>query len=145
MIWISGWKGESNFIDPMCGSGTLPIEAAMIAKNIPAGFFREDYDFKKWNDFDSELWEKIKSEAVENKREFKHEIRCSDRSGRIIQVAKQNIRSAGVEDIVNAQMDFIDDVEPPAGGGVMITNPPYGERIKMDDIIKLYQTIGDGH
>jgi len=144
MILISGWNGESNFIDPMCGSGTLAIEAAMIATNKPAGFFREDYDFKKWNDFDNELWDKIKAGAIENKKEFNHTIHCSDRSGRIIQVAKQNIRSAGFENLIGAKMDFIDDVTPPAGGGVMVTNPPYGERIKMDDIVRLYQTIGDG-
>lgn len=143
MILMTGWRGESNFIDPMCGSGTIPIEAAMIAKNIPPGQFRESYSFMNWKDFDKELWTQVCEEARDNIRPLQHKIVASDRSGRILQVAKANMEQAGLRSAITTQVDFIDDVEPPEGKGVMVTNPPYGERIKPDDINKLYESMGD--
>ena len=143
MIQLSGWDGNSNFIDPMCGSGTLPIEAAMFAGNIPAGKFREQFGFARWKDFDKELWQKVRDDAEAAQKEYKHQIIGSDRSGRILNVARENVASAGLEDVISLKARYIDDVEPPAGGGVMITNPPYGERIKVEDIKKLYSEIGD--
>ncbi len=143
MILITGWEGESNFIDPMCGSGTLPIEAAMIAKNIPAGIFRESYAFMMWNDFDNELWDKIKTEAQEKTKPLKAKIIASDRSGRILQVTRSNIEGANLKEDISVGMDFFEDSTPPAGPGVMVTNPPYGERIKPDDINRLYKDMGD--
>ncbi|OQX80092.1 MAG: hypothetical protein B6D61_02445, partial [Bacteroidetes bacterium 4484_249] len=143
LIQMSGWNANSNFIDPMCGSGTIPIEAALLALNIPAGFFREDYAFKKWKDFDAELWEGIKNKAKENKKEFKYKIWGSDWSGRILTTAKENVASAGLENEITIKTSFFDDLEPPEGGGFILTNPPYGERIKTHDIIKLYKGIGD--
>lgn len=143
MILLSGWDRNSNFVDPMCGSGTLPIEAAMFALNIPPAQFRELFGFTRWKDFDKELWQKIKDDAEAARKEFKYEIIGSDRSGRILQVAKENVVSAGLEDEISLRARYIDDVEPPQGGGVMITNPPYGERIKVEDIKKLYSEIGD--
>jgi len=143
MIQLSGWDGNSNFIDPMCGSGTLPIEAAMFAGNIPAGKFREQFGFTRWKDFDKELWQKVRDDAEAAQKEYKHQIIGSDRSGRILNVARENVASAGLEDVISLKARYIDDVEPPAGGGVMITNPPYGERIKVEDIKKLYSEIGD--
>jgi putative N6-adenine-specific DNA methylase len=143
MIQLSGWDGKSNFIDPMCGSGTLPIEAAMFAGNIPAGKFREQFGFTRWKDFDKELWQKVRDDAEAAQKEYKHQIIGSDRSGRILNVARENVASAGLENVISLKARYIDDVEPPAGGGVMITNPPYGERIKVEDIKKLYSEIGD--
>lgn len=143
MIRLTGWKGESNFIDPMCGSGTLAIEAAMIAKNIPAGYFRESYAFHNWKDFNKELWEQVKSQAQSKITPLKHKIVASDRSGRILQVAKTNVAQAGLTGEIDIHVDFIGDVTPPPGSGVLVTNPPYGERIKVDDINKLYKDIGD--
>lgn len=143
MLLIAGWKGDCNFIDPMCGSGTIPIEAALIALNIPSGKFREDYAFMHWPDFDKDLWEQVKEEAEENKRKFEHQIVGSDWSGRILLTAKENVVSAGVEDVVNLNTDFIRDVKPPEGKGIMVCNPPYGERIKNNDIKNLYKGIGD--
>ncbi len=143
MILLSGWDGNSNFVDPMCGSGTLPIEAAMFALNIPPAQFRELFGFTRWKDFDKELWQKIKDDAEAARKEFKYKIIGSDRSGRILQVAKENVVSAGLEDEISLRARYIDDAEPPEGGGTMITNPPYGERIKVEDIKKLYSEIGD--
>lgn len=143
MILLTGWKGDSNFIDPMCGSGTLAIEAAMISKKIPAGMFRQSWAFQGWKDFDKELWERVVSEAKNNIGPLAVKIVASDRSGRILQVARENIAEAGLTDDIEVKVDFIGDVVPPPGGGLMVTNPPYGERIKADDINKLYADIGD--
>lgn len=143
MILMTGWRGDSNFIDPMCGSGTLPIEAAMISKQIPAGQHRESYSFQRWKDFDSACWEQIKQEAQEKIRPLKYKVVATDRSGRILQVAKSNIEQAGLKGAIEAHVDFIDDVTPPEGGGILVTNPPYGERIKPDDINMLYKSMGD--
>jgi len=143
LIRLSGWKADSNLIDPMCGSGTIPIEAALFALNIPSGFFREDYSFKKWKDFDSDLWENVKNQANENSREFKHKIWGSDWSGRILATAKENVISAELENAISLKTSFFDDLEPLNEGGFIITNPPYGERIKTQDINNLYKGIGD--
>lgn len=143
MILLTGWKGDSNFIDPMCGSGTLPIEAAMLAKNIPAGQHRESYSFQQWKDYDKACWETIKQEAAEKIKPLEYKVVASDRSGRILQVAKSNIEQAGLQGAIEVHVDFIDDVTPPEGGGILVTNPPYGERIKPDDINLLYKSMGD--
>jgi len=143
LIRLSGWDADSNLIDPMCGSGTIPIEAALFALNIPSGFFREDYSFKKWKDFDSDLWENVKNQANENSREFKHKIWGSDWSGRILATAKENVISAELENVISLKTSFFDDLEPLNEGGFIITNPPYGERIKTQDINNLYKGIGD--
>lgn len=143
LIQISEWDAKSNFIDPMCGSGTIPIEAAMFAHHIPAGFFREEFNFERWNDFDEELWKKVKTDAGNIKTDFAHQIIGSDRSGKILQIARQNVKSANLEKPIKLWLGYVEDSEPPEGKGVMITNPPYGERIKVDDINKLYKGIGD--
>lgn len=143
LVLLSGWDGTTNFIDPMCGSGTIPIEAGLIARNIPPGYFREDYSFKKWNDFDSDLWDKVVNEAKDQIRDVDIQIIGSDWSGRILETAKDNVKSAGLIGTVTLRMNFINDSEPPEAPGCLITNPPYGERIKIDDIKGLYKGIGD--
>ncbi len=143
MILLTGWKADSNFIDPMCGSGTLPIEAALMAKRMPAGYFRKAWTFQNWKDYDRELWEKVTREAAADIRPLPARVVASDRSGRILQVARTNISSAGLGADIELKVDFIGDVVPPEGGGLMVTNPPYGERIKADDINRLYSQIGD--
>ena len=144
MVLLSGWDGSTPFIDPMCGSGTIPIEAALIACKIPPGSFREEYSFKHWNNFDEALWQEVKSEADgQINMNIQGSVTGTDRSGRVLQTAKENIKSAGVEQVVNLGVDFMNEVKPPEGDGVMITNPPYGERIKASDIESLYAEIGD--
>jgi putative N6-adenine-specific DNA methylase len=144
IILLSGWDKKSNFIDPMCGSGTIVCEAALIANNIPPGYYRKSFGFEKWKDFDKQLWENIKTEALSLSTEFDNEIIGSDISRESIAIALENAKAAKLhKDIVFQHISFEDQI-PPEGGGVMICNPPYGERIVPDDIIKLYQEIGNG-
>jgi putative N6-adenine-specific DNA methylase len=143
LILISGWDGRSNFIDPMCGSGTIPIEAALFARKIPPGYFREEFGFKKWNDFDPELWKQVVNEAKADIREISCEIVGSDWSGRILKTARDNVTNANLDKTITLRTNFFDDSNPPVSPGTLITNPPYGERIKTDDIVKLYKEIGD--
>ena len=143
MILLSGWDAQSNFIDPMCGSGTLLIEAAMIAMNIPAGQFRDDYGFMHWKDYDKDLWEEVQNDALEQQREFEYKIMGSDISEYNLRSAAANLKQAGLEKEIELRVSPFQEITPPAGGGVMVCNPPYGERIQVEDIIELYQELGD--
>lgn len=143
MLMLTGFQGDAPFIDPMCGSGTLPIEAVLIAKKIPAGYFRESFLFQRWKDFDPDLWNQVKQEADDKIIPLKQAVFASDRSGRILQVARENIEKAGLTNDIQVRAAFVEDVEPPPGKGLMVTNPPYGERIKAEDIQLLYSSIGD--
>jgi len=142
MIMLAGWKGDSDFIDPMCGSGTLLIEAAMIARNIPPGIYRENFAFEKWRDFDKELFEDIYNDDSKEK-EFGYKIYGSDISSKAIAVARQNIKNAGIKYIELETKSIQQYNESPSDHGIVITNPPYGERIKPDDIFRLYEILGE--
>lgn len=143
MILRTGWRGESDFIDPMCGSGTLLIEAAMIAMNVPPGIYRSNFAFEKWKDFDKELFEMIYNDDS-NEREFKHKIHGSDIDPKAIEVAAKNIKSAGLERIIDLEVKSFENYsEAPAEEGILVTNPPYGERIKPEDLSGLYEMIGE--
>jgi putative N6-adenine-specific DNA methylase len=143
MILLSDWDKRSNFIDPMCGSGTLLIEAGFIANGIPCGYFREYYGFKKWPDYDAELWEKVKKEAFDSEDEFMGHIIGNDRSKQIVEKAIRNINEAKLHRDISVENKDISDFTPPWGGGVVIVNPPYGERLKTKDIVGLYKKMGD--
>ncbi len=142
MILLSGWDKESEFVDGMCGSGTIPIEATLIALNIPPGYLKEAYGFMKWKDFDSELWQKIKDE-VETKTELDFKIIASDKSPEAIEVAARNIKSAKLLKYITLEKKYFDEQKCYAGYGVIVMNPPYGERLKEDDLNKFYSEIGD--
>jgi putative N6-adenine-specific DNA methylase len=143
MIYLTDWDKKSTFIDPMCGSGTIPIEAALIARNIPAGYFRKDYCFMHWKDFDRALWDSIVQEAMGKIRHSSPLIIGSDRSGRVLSVARENAESARLAKDIAFRGSFFADLEPPEGKGVIIMNPPYNERLKTEDVIDLYRSIGD--
>lgn len=143
MIYLTDWDKKSTFIDPMCGSGTIPIEAALIARNIPAGYFRQDYCFMHWKDFDKTLWQEIKTEAENKIRKISGQIIGSDRSGRVLAVARENAESAGLSNAISFRSSFFADLEPPEGKGLIVMNPPYNERLKTEDVIDLYKSIGD--
>ncbi len=143
IILLSGWDKQSNFIDPMCGSGTIVCEAAMIANNIPPGYYRKSFGFEKWKDFDSVLWEKIKTEALDLQTEFEYDIIGSDISEEAIQIALENARSARLHKDIVFEIKSFEEQIPPEEGGIMVCNPPYGERIVPEDIVKLYQEIGN--
>lgn len=143
LILLSGWKGECNFIDPMCGSGTLLIEAALIANNFPAGMYRRDFCFMHWKNFDEKLWEKVKEEAFDAQREFEHLIIGLDISARNLGSARSNIKSAKLHKDIELHVSPFAAYTPPQAPGIIVTNPPYGERIRISDIDRLYSSIGD--
>nr|WP_255495329.1 THUMP domain-containing protein [Dysgonomonas sp. 521] len=143
MILKTGWRGESDFVDPMCGSGTLLIEAAMIAMNVPPGIYRQNFAFEKWKNFNAELFETIYNDDS-GEREFKHKIYGSDILPEAIDIAAKNIKNAGVDKYIDLKvMPFEKYMEAPAENGILVTNPPYGERIKPDDLLGLYERIGE--
>ncbi|HNU76891.1 MAG: class I SAM-dependent RNA methyltransferase [Prolixibacteraceae bacterium] len=141
MILLSGWKGNCDFMDPMCGSGTLPIEAALIAKNIPPGKFRKSFAFMNWSDFEPELFEKIKGETTLS--EFTHHIYASDILTKNVLSAKTNARNARVFNLISFDVSDFAKVEMKSEKSVIMMNPPYGERIRHDNLEHLYQMIGE--
>ena len=149
MLLIAGWKGQSDFYDPMCGSGTLPIEAALIARNIAPGIFRKEFAFEKWRDFDPDLWSDIYNDDSAE-REFTHTIYGSDASYYAIQQAAKNVKAAGVQKDIQLKQIRMEEIQiknqksqiTNASPLVMI-NPPYGERLASNkDMEELYGKIG---
>lgn len=141
MILLSGWNGESNFMDPMCGSGTLLIEAAMIAKGIPAGIYRKSFAFEKWLDFDENLFSEIYNADYEKESSIR--IFGSDISVQSCAIARANIKNAGFSKAIEVEVkDFI-SMDPPFEDAIIITNPPYGERMKPQSVAELYKSMGD--
>ncbi len=141
IIMKTGWKGDSNFVDPMCGSGTFLIEAALIAANINPGIFRQQFAFEKWPDFDKELFEDIYNDDSAEK-DFAFKIYGGDIDAEAVAIARKNVREAKVDDMVEISCrpmsEWIDNPEP----GIIVMNPPYGERLKPDDLTILYKGIG---
>jgi putative N6-adenine-specific DNA methylase len=130
----------------MCGSGTIPIEAALIARNIAPGIFRKSFGFEKWPDFDTELWSDIYNDDSQE-REFNHKIYGSDASYYAIQQATKNVKSAGVSRDVELRQIRMEDLKPSAIGAqhpaLVMLNPPYGERLASNrDMEELYGKIG---
>ena len=142
MILMTGWDGECDFIDPMCGSGTILIEAALIARNIAPGVFRKNYAFEKWSDFDAELFEKIYNDDSKE-REFSHHIYGYDQEGQAIAVSMQNIKAAGLTEEITLAVQPFQKFTQPAEKAIIVTNPPYGERISSPNLLGLYRTIGE--
>lgn len=141
MLLLAGWKGQSDFADPMCGSGTIAIEAALIALNIPPGIFRSSFAFEKWKDFDADLFDSIYNDDS-HEREFRHKIYASDLSRKALAVAEANIKNAGVAKYIHLQQADFAELELPVSSLLLVTNPPYGERLSKFDVEKLYSTIG---
>jgi putative N6-adenine-specific DNA methylase len=142
MILMTGWKGECDLIDPMCGSGTIPIEAALIARNIAPGVFRKEFAFEKWVDFDQDLFDAIYNDDTQE-REFKHKIYGYDNNPKAHEIATRNIKAAGVSKDVTLKLQPLQQFEKPERKSIMITNPPYGERMSPRDLLGLYQLIGE--
>ena len=142
IIMLTGWKGQCDLIDPMCGSGTIPIEAALIARGIAPGVYRKEYAFEKWSDFDQELFDRI-YEDDSNEHPFEHHIYGYDINHNAANIATNNVKAAGLsKEITIAQQDFANFTQP-AEQSVIITNPPYGERISAPDLLSLYKMIGE--
>ena len=159
MLLLAGWKGQSDFYDPMCGSGTIPIEAALIARNIAPGVFRQSFAFEKWLDFDAELWSEIYNDDS-HEREFHHKIYGSDASFYAIQQATKNVKSAGVQRDVELKQIRLEEIkfgnekmskcemsndkcQMSNASPLVMLNPPYGERLASNkDMELLYGKIG---
>ena len=140
MLLLAGWNGQSDFYDPMCGSGTIPIEAALIARNIAPGVFRKSFGFEKWPDFDEDLWSEIYNDDSQE-REFTHKIYGSDASFYAIQQAQKNVKSAGVAKEIELRQIRLEELK--GGEGLVMINPPYGERLASNkDMEELYGKIG---
>lgn len=143
MINLAGWKGDVDFYDPMCGSGTIPIEAAMLAMNIPAGYYRGNYAFMSWEGYNESLWKKVKEEANELMGETDCRIFASDRSEKAIAIAKRNLKHAGLHKDIEIRVGYFDSINPEKGG-ILIMNPPYGIRMEeRGELRDLYRGIGD--
>lgn len=142
IILRSGWRGDSPLVDPMCGSGTFLIEAALIAANINPGIFRRGFAFERWKDFDADLFESIYNDDS-GEREVRYKIYGADISPKAVAIAAENIKSAGVGKYIDLQCKAISTwTDAPQPAGVLVTNPPYGERISAPDMDALYRTIG---
>lgn len=142
MILMTGWRGKCDLIDPMCGSGTIPVEAALIARNIAPGVFRKEFGFEKWKDFDRELFDSIYNDDSAE-REFAHKIYGFDNNPRANEIAVNNVKAAGVSRDVVLRIQPFQQFEQPKEKSIIITNPPYGERISSDDLLGLYRMIGE--
>jgi len=143
MLMLSGWDGSSDFIDPMCGSGTLLAEAAMIACNIPANINRKEFAFEKWNDWDNDLFDQIIDALLKRTKEFRYTITGYDKAPSAVQKAKDNILNANLEDYVTIyQANFFESKKENVGPLHMVFNPPYGERLDID-LERFYRELGD--
>jgi putative N6-adenine-specific DNA methylase len=141
MILLSGWHGECDFIDPMCGSGTLLIEAALIALNIPPGIFRSQFQFERWHDFDEELFNDIYNDESQS-TPFEHRILGGDQSLRAVQIANTNIKSAGLSKYIQVETKQMEAWKSPDAPAMILFNPPYGERLLTENLLDLYAMMG---
>ena len=145
MLLLAGWKGQSDFYDPMCGSGTLLIEAALIARNIAPGIYRKGFAFEKWADFDADLFEDIYSDDS-REREFEHKIYGSDAGFYAVQAATKNVQSANLQRDIEVKQIRVQELklaDKNTDGALVMMNPPYGERLSQDkDVLRLYQDMG---
>lgn len=144
MIMLSGWEGKTDFVDPMCGSGTLLIEAALIAMGIPPGIYRKRFGFENWLDFDPDLFCDV-TEDDSSSKDFNCEIVGSDISSKAIQIARTNLRNASLHNKVKLNVCSFEETSGAAfqHKGLLVTNPPYGERMRKTNIFSFYKAVGD--
>lgn len=140
MLKLAGWNAQNDFYDPMCGSGTLLMEAAAIATNTPPGYKRK-FGFMNWSDYDEELWQKLKNEVEIQTPNIK--IYGTDNSAKSFVIARKNILNAEFEDYIHLKKDNFFNLKPKSESGTIIFNPPYDERMKQDEIVDFYKKIGD--
>lgn len=144
IVKMSGWDLEEPFMDAMCGSGTILIEAAMLAKNIPANYLRKRFGFQSWPDYDQSLWKSILQEASDGiLKDKKLRIYGSDISGTTLEIAKENIKHAGLSNVIKLEKVPFEYVKVPSESGCLVINPPYGERLSLDEAGAFYKMIGD--
>lgn len=143
LVMLSGWDGQSDFMDPMCGSGTILAEAAMIACNIPPNLMRKEFAFERWSDWDVELFEKIEASLLSKTRDFHHKMIGYDKSPSAVAKAKENIKNAHLDEFITIKHeDFFKTQKGGENKLHMVFNPPYGERLDID-MEAFYKHIGD--
>ena len=143
MVMLSGWDGQCDLLDPMCGSGTILAEAAMIACNIPANINRKEFAFEKWTDWDSELFDQILESLLKKTREFNYTIKGYDKAPSAVNKAKDNIHNANLSEYVTIeQKNFFDTEKETSGPLHLLFNPPYGERLDIE-MERFYREMGD--
>lgn len=142
IILKSGWRGDCPFVDPMCGSGTFLIEAALIGAGIMPGIYRKRFAFESWPDFDADLFDSIYNDES-SERDFTAKIYGADISPKAVAIAEANIKQAGVGRYIDLRCKGIAQWDEAPADGILVTNPPYGERIGSDDMEGLYRTIGN--
>ena len=141
MVMLAGWKGETPFLDPMCGSGTLAIEAALIAASIPPGIFRKQYGFENWKDFDRDLLEHVVN-GLPKEREVKVSITASDVDPAAVSLTRKQVKEMDLEHLITVEERDFTTASLATEGTTLIMNPPYGERIKSENLEALYSSIG---
>jgi putative N6-adenine-specific DNA methylase len=143
LLLHGGWDGNTDFLDPMCGSGTFLVEAAMIACNIPPNINRESYAFMHWKDYDAELHQKIVDASLKKTREFHHKIIGYDKAPSAVRKAQENVENANLSAYISIERkDFFYTEKPVDGKLFMMFNPPYGERLPIE-VDEFYAKIGD--
>lgn len=142
IIMTTGWRGESDFADPMCGSGTFLIEAALIAANINPGIYRKGFAFEKWPDFDADLFETLYNDDSAE-RPFDFKIMGGDIDPEAVAIARKNIKNAQVDDMVTVEMKAMADWTDNPEEGCLVMNPPYNHRLKQEDMTEMFRGIGN--
>ena len=143
LVRLSGWDPSKSLTDPMCGSGTILIEAAMMANHIPSGYFRKNFGFMKWPDFDESLWNKVREAEDAKIRQEDTALFGSDISGKSIQSAKENLLFTGLTNQIPLELAAFGSASQKMAPGFLIFNPPYDERLQVDDLVAFYKEIGD--
>lgn len=143
ILILSGWNGQSNFLDPMCGSGTFLVEAAMIACNIPPNINRKEFAFEKWRDWDGDLFEKVEESLLKKIVDFHYDIYGYDKAPSAVSKSKDNAKNANLDEYIKVeQHNFFETEKETQGPLHMVFNPPYGERLDID-LERFYREIGD--
>jgi 23S rRNA (guanine2445-N2)-methyltransferase / 23S rRNA (guanine2069-N7)-methyltransferase len=145
ILKLTGWDGAVPLVDPMCGSGTFAIEAALLARNVAPGLFRESFGFQRWPDFDRALWSRLVRDAkLAVKRNVRPTLLAFDIDPAVVAIARENVARAGLENLVRVEEgDFFQWDERPEPPGMLVINPPYDERLPVDNVALLYQRLGD--
>ena len=143
LVLLSGWKADCDLMDFMCGSATIPIEAAMYAINMPAGYFRKDFGFMYWKDFDEELWKNVQNDAKNSMRDFNFKVFGGDISAYFIKNARENVKKMKLEHIIKLSIESFEDVNIERVPVHVIINPPYGERLKEQNVENFYKSVGN--
>ena len=143
LVSLSGWNKKTDFVDPMCGSGTILIEAAMMARNIAQNINRKSFAFKNWKDFNQETWDKVLADAKNQETETDCQFFGSDISDKNLRVAVGNCFEASLAGKIKFENCDIRDLNVPFESGIAITNPPYGERLQLNDMNEFYKEISD--